>query len=119
MSTDILTAYRRAELPIPERHWLWPLYGAGFENLGLDDQPIEAPTPEPGPDELLVRHDAVGLCFSDTKVIHAGETHPRLLGRDMRANPVVLGHEVALTVVQVGENLRDRYHRGDRFIVQA
>jgi L-sorbose 1-phosphate reductase len=33
--------------------------------------------------------------------------------------PVVLGHEVSLTVVGVGANLRDRYHIGDRFIVQA
>jgi D-arabinose 1-dehydrogenase-like Zn-dependent alcohol dehydrogenase len=31
----------------------------------------------------------------------------------------VLGHEVALTIVEVGENLRDRYAPGDRFIVQA
>jgi threonine dehydrogenase-like Zn-dependent dehydrogenase len=33
--------------------------------------------------------------------------------------PVVLGHEVSLTVVGVGENLRDEYKVGDRFIVQA
>ncbi|MEZ4557958.1 MAG: hypothetical protein R2854_16230 [Caldilineaceae bacterium] len=37
----------------------------------------------------------------------------------MRERPVVLGHEVSLTVVDVGENLRDQYHVGDRFIVQA
>jgi threonine dehydrogenase-like Zn-dependent dehydrogenase len=30
-----------------------------------------------------------------------------------------LGHEVSLTVVGVGENLRDAYKVGDRFIVQA
>jgi threonine dehydrogenase-like Zn-dependent dehydrogenase len=34
------------------------------------------PLPQPGPDELLVRHDAVGICFSDIKVIRAGENHP-------------------------------------------
>ena len=48
----------------------------GLENLGRDGQPIQVPMPACGPDELLVRHDAVGLCFSDTKVIKAGEHAP-------------------------------------------
>jgi L-sorbose 1-phosphate reductase len=51
---------------------------------------IEASVPEIGPDELLVRHDAVGLCFSDTKVIKLGQEHPRIY-RDMKDEPVVLG----------------------------
>jgi len=114
-----VAAYRRAESAPPTSHWLWPLYGQGLENLGQNDQPIEVAMPVCGPDELLVRHDAVGLCFSDTKVIAAGENHPRLAGRDMKANPVVLGHEVALTVVQVGANRRERFRPGDRFIIQA
>lgn len=114
-----LAAFKHGETAVPPQYWLWPLYGAGLENLGLDGKPIQVPTPVCGPDELLVRHDAVGLCFSDTKVIKAGETHPRLTGRDMKKNPVVLGHEVALTVLQVGENLREKFHQGDRFIVQA
>ena len=114
-----LAAYRQGKTPIPPKYWLWPLYGAGLENLGVDDKPIQVDTPSPGPDQLLVRHDAVGLCFSDTKIIHAGETHPRLVGRNMKANPVVLGHEVALTVVRVGEKLVDKFKVGDRFVVQA
>ncbi len=36
MSTDILTRYKRAEGPLPDSMWLWPLYGAGFENLGRE-----------------------------------------------------------------------------------
>jgi len=114
-----LAAYKGGQQPVPPQYWLWPLYGAGLGNLGQNDQPICVPTQDCGPDELLVRHDAVGLCFSDTKVIKAGETHPRLSGRDMKAEPVVLGHEVALTVVQVGDNLTDQFKSGDRFIVQA
>ncbi len=116
--SDKLAAYRRADAPLPDHNRLWPLYGAGFENLGRDGQPIDVPMPQFGPDELLVRHDAVGLCFSDVKVIRAGEKHPRI-HRDMQTDPVVLGHEVTLTVVSVGENLRDQYAIGDRFIVQA
>ena len=114
-----LVAYRQAVNPVPASYWLWPLYGAGLENLGVNDQPIEVTLPACGPDQILVRHDAVGLCFSDTKVIKAGETHPRLAGRDMKAEPVVLGHEVTLTVVQVGDDWKDRFHPGERFLVQA
>jgi threonine dehydrogenase-like Zn-dependent dehydrogenase len=116
--SDKLTDYRRGDTPLPDRYRLWPLYGAGFENLGLNDRTIEVPMPEYGPDELLIRHDACGICFSDFKVLRAGQEHPRIY-RDMKADPVVLGHEVTLTVVGVGENLRDQYDVGDRFIVQA
>jgi threonine dehydrogenase-like Zn-dependent dehydrogenase len=117
--TDKLTTYRQADEPLPDSYWLWPLYGKGFENLGLDGKPIEVPMPAFGPDELLVRHDACGICFSDVKVIRAGGAHPRLFGRDLQAEPVVLGHEVALTVVGVGENLRDQFAMGQRYVVQA
>lgn len=116
--SDKLTDYRRADAPLPDHNRLWPLYGAGFENLGRDGQPIEVPMPEYGPDELLVRHDACGLCFSDIKVIWAGEKHPRIY-RDMQSDPVVLGHETTMTVVGVGENLRDQYRVGDRLTLQT
>ncbi len=118
-SADKLAAYKAGEGKIPAKYWLWPLYGAGIENLGQDGKPIQVDTPKIGPDEILVRHDAVGLCFSDIKVIKAGETHPRLQGRNMKTNPVVLGHEVSLTVMQVGANLKERFKPGQRFIVQA
>jgi threonine dehydrogenase-like Zn-dependent dehydrogenase len=115
--SDKVENYRRAG-GLSRKNYLWPLYGAGFENLGRDGQPIDVGLPDYGPDELLVRHDACGICFSDIKVINAGEEHPRIF-RDIKKEPVVLGHEVALTVVGVGENLRDQYRVGDRFIVQA
>ncbi|MGQ9515966.1 MAG: alcohol dehydrogenase catalytic domain-containing protein [Anaerolineae bacterium] len=115
---DKLERYKKGLAPLPRTNRLWPLYGAGFENLGLDNRPIEAPMPALGPDELLVRHDACGLCFSDIKVIKLGEEHPRIYRR-MRENPVVLGHEVCMTVVGVGDNLRDQYRIGDRFVIQA
>lgn len=110
--------YREGRPPEKRTNRLWPLYGAGLENLGVADRPLDVSLPGFGPDELLVRHDACGLCFSDVKVIALGEAHPRIR-RKMRENPVVLGHEVALTVVGVGENLKDRYRPGDRFTLQA
>ncbi len=116
--TDKLTTFRQAEAPLPDKVIEWHLYGAGLENLGDDSQPSEAPMPTYGPDDLLIRHDAIGLCFSDIKVITLGEEHPRIY-RNMKEDPVVLGHEIAMTVVAVGENLRDQYQVGDRFTIQA
>ena len=116
--TDLLTEYKHGDQPIAGPNELWPLYGAGLENLGVGGKPIEVPMPQYGADQLLVRHDACGLCFSDTKVINLGQGHPRIF-RDISKEPVVLGHEVSLTVVGVGAALADRYHVGDRFIVQA
>lgn len=119
MTKDKWMVYREASAPLPPSQWLWPLYGAGLENLGREGKPIQVPIPPCGADELLVRHDAVGLCFSDTKVIQVGGAHPRLRGRNLTAHPVVLGHEVAMTVAQVGENLQGRFCVGERFIIQA
>ncbi len=110
--------YKKATASLPASYELWPLYGAGLENLGVEGRPIERDLPEYGDDELLVRHDACGICFSDIKVIRAGQDHPRIY-RDMRQDPVVLGHEVAMTVVGVGKDLAEQYKVGDRFIIQA
>ena len=67
-----------------------------------------SPRPEHGPDQILVRIDAAGLCFSDVKVIQMGAGHPRLTGRDLTAHPLVPGHEASVTIVAVGAGLTDR-----------
>ena len=100
---------------IPDRMLKWHFYGDGLDSLEVE----EVDVPRFGPDELLVRQDACGLCFSDTKVIALGANHPRMVGRDLKKNPVTLGHEVSCTVVGIGEDLKDRFKLGDRFIVQA
>lgn len=118
MSNNKFDAYIKGTPPIKKDNRLWPLFGAGLENMGVDNKYIEKPMPVYGPDELLVRHDACGLCFSDIKIIKLGEEHPRIY-RKMKDNPVVLGHEVSMTVVGVGQNLKNQYQPGDRFILQA
>jgi len=100
---------------LPETSRAWNLYAAGLENLRLE----EAPVPEPVPDQLLVRIDAVGICASDWKMISQGERHARMQGRDLASRPTVPGHEVSMTVVQVGAGLAGRYHVGERYAVQA
>jgi len=102
----------------PATHLRWNLYGAGLENLGRDGKPERLPVPQPAPNEILVRIDAVGICFSDLKILRLGEAHPKI-ARDLRTHPAVMGHEICCTVVQVGDALQGRFHVGERYIVQA
>ncbi len=104
---------------IPDTMLAWPLYGAGLENLGRNGRPETWATPHPAPDQVLVRSDAVGLCYSDVKILRQGGSHPRLYGRNLAKRPIVQGHEVALTVVEVGEAWRDTFVPGQRFALQA
>jgi hypothetical protein len=103
---------------LPTTHLRWNLYGAGLGNLGRDGKPERLPVPQPAPNEILVRINAVGICFSDLKILRLGEAHPKI-ARDLRTHPAVMGHEICCTVVQVGEALRGRFHVGERYIVQA
>lgn len=116
--SDKLNDYRSGRTSPPAEYQLWPLYGAGLENMGKDGSPLKVPLPSFGPDELLIRHDACGLCFSDIKVINQGQSHPRIF-RDMKTQPIILGHEVSMTIIGVGENLKDRYKVGDRLTLET
>ena len=111
-------AYRSHNYQTPDKSWGWNLYGAGMENLGRDGQPEPFSVSEPGDDQLLVRIDSVGVCFSDVKILKQGSSHPKLYNRDLVNDPTRLGHEVSLTIVKVGKNLQDIYHPGQRLAVQ-
>jgi len=65
----------------------------------------EMPVPSIGSDELLVRVEASGICGSDVMEWY----------RIMRA-PLVLGHEIAGTVAEVGTDV-SRYKVGNRIFV--
>lgn len=114
-----LERFKKVDYRIPEKCAAWRIYGKGMENFGDSRKPTYIPIPEPKSDELLVRSDAVGLCFSDAKIINLGSDHPRLKGRDLKKQPVIPGHEVALTIVKVGRDRQDVYKPGMRFIIQA
>jgi L-iditol 2-dehydrogenase len=55
------------------------------------------PVPEPGPDEVLVRVAAVGVCGSDVHYYQHGR-----IGEFVVREPLVLGHEASGTVVGRG-----------------
>jgi L-iditol 2-dehydrogenase len=59
----------------------------------------DLPTPTPGPDEVLIRVAACGICGSD---VHGYDGSS---GR--RIPPIVMGHEAAGRVAAVGENAKN------------
>ncbi|WP_427919196.1 zinc-binding dehydrogenase [Streptomyces sp. cg40] len=74
----------------------------------------EVPRPVPGPGEVLVKVEAAGVCLSDVHLISGG-LDGLLAGR---AEPLVLGHEVAGTVAGLGPEV-DGWETGDRVVLQA
>ena len=87
----------------------------------------------PGPTQLLVKVEAVGICFSDTKLLKAFSTHLRKarvssgIGETALAEissyvpgelPTVPGHEVAGRIVVVGDAVT-RHAVGERVLVQT
>ncbi|WP_235834038.1 alcohol dehydrogenase catalytic domain-containing protein, partial [Actinomadura logoneensis] len=81
----------------------------GGRELRMD----EVPTPEPGPDHVLVKVGAAGVCLSDVHLID-GTLTPFLLKDDA----VTLGHEVAGTVHALGPGVTGA-RVGDRVLLQA
>lgn len=65
---------------------------------------IEIPVPEPGPGQIRIRHEAIGLNFIDT--YQRSGLYPIKM-------PAVLGQEGAGVVEAVGEGVT-RFHVGDR-----
>ncbi|TEW55525.1 alcohol dehydrogenase [Psychromonas sp. RZ22] len=110
--------YQDLSNPIPSNTITWNMYGAGVENIGKNNQPESFDVPEPADNQLLVRVDAVGLCFSDVKLINQGSKHPKLYNRDLSKEPTRLGHEATLTIIKVGEKLNNDFKVGERYAVQ-
>lgn len=116
--SDTLTRYKTLGYQLPSHYLAWRMKEAGVENFGKDG-PDMLPLVRPKDDEVLVRVDAIGLCFSDVKLITQGAAHPRIAGRDLAREPVTPGHEVSLTVIEAGAKYADIYKPGSRYIVQA
>jgi len=74
---------------------------------GVNDMRVETvPVPAIGPGELLVKVATCGICGTDLKKIHTGS----------HSAPRVFGHEMAGTIVKVGEAVT-RFEVGERVMV--
>ena len=63
----------------------------GKEDIRIEDRPV----PEPGPGQMLVKIDYVGICGTDIEFYKLGQTPTPL--------PKILGHENSGTIVKLGE----------------
>jgi threonine dehydrogenase-like Zn-dependent dehydrogenase len=90
------------------------LDGVGFERLRI----ARVPTPRPGPRQMLARVDAAGICTSLIKLVEQGPAHRFLYGWDIARHPLILGDEGSITLVEVGEELRQCYQPGQRYVIQ-
>ncbi|MCI0498105.1 MAG: alcohol dehydrogenase catalytic domain-containing protein [Planctomycetales bacterium] len=113
---------------IPEKQTAVQLVGP--DKLALNsDKPVD----RPGPHQILARVEAVGLCFSDLKLLKQFDRHvrksaviagvnadilPGIPSYKPGAAPTVPGHETFCTIVAVGDNIR-RYRVGQRVLVQT
>lgn len=78
------------------------------------DRPLsveEVPTPEAGPGDAVVRVAACGVCHTDLHYVDHGTP-------TFKSPPLVLGHEVAGTVAEVGPGV-DAVAPGDRVLLPA
>jgi threonine dehydrogenase-like Zn-dependent dehydrogenase len=67
---------------------------------------------------MLARVDAAGICTSLIKLVEQGPAHAQVYGWDLERFPLILGDEGCVTLVEVGRELTDRYHPGERYVVQ-
>ncbi len=91
------------------------------------------PVASPGPHQVLAKVEAIGLCFSDLKLLKQFSEHSRKSGvlkgvapQDLAGMPnyvpgdapTVPGHEAVVRIAKIGEGV-DRYKLGERFIVET
>jgi len=76
-----------------------------LEKQGQPLEHHEVPVPEPGPDQVLLRVHACGVCRTDLHIVDGDLTEPKL--------PLILGHQIVGTVVQIGDQV-DQFQAGDR-----
>lgn len=76
-----------------------------LEGQGSALRLAELPIPEPGPDQLLVKVRACGICRTDLHVIDGDLAEPQY--------PLILGHEIVGVVASKGENA-ERFAIGQR-----
>jgi L-sorbose 1-phosphate reductase len=119
---------QRKERPIPATEHAIQIVDAGRTVHNREKR-----VPRPGPYQILVEMEACGICFSDTKLLHAFTGHPRKsevlsgLPPEVLAGipsyvpgtlPTVPGHEPVGYIVAVGDRVR-RHRVGERCLIQT
>jgi len=85
----------------------------GKNDLRMDEFEL----PEMKEDEILVKVVTDSICMSSYKAAILGSDHKRVPS-DIAVNPVIIGHEMAGDIVQVGSKWKDSFKVGDKFSMQ-
>lgn len=68
-------------------------------------------------DEILAKVVSDSLCMSSYKAFSQGADHKRIPD-DVAENPIIIGHEFAGELVQVGSKWAHKFKAGDKFSIQ-
>jgi len=68
-------------------------------------------------DEILVKVITDSICMSSYKAAVLGAEHKRVPD-NVHENPVIIGHELAGVIVEVGEKWKGKYREGEQFSLQ-
>ncbi len=85
---------------------------------GKDDLRLEEfELPAIKDNEILAKVVSDSICMSSYKATHQGTNHKRV-PNDVAQNPVIIGHEFAGEIVQVGAKWASAFQPGDKFSIQ-
>ena len=68
-------------------------------------------------DEILVEVISDSICMSSYKAALLATDHKRV-PKDVAENPIIIGHEMAGNIVQVGAKWKDQFAPGEKFSIQ-
>ena len=84
---------------------------------GKDDLRLEEfELPQIKEDEILAKVVSDSICMSSYKAAHQGNEHKRVPD-DVSENPVIIGHEFAGEIVEVGKKWQSECKSGDKFSI--
>ena len=67
--------------------------------------------------EILAKVICDSLCMSSYKAASQGTEHKRI-PNDVQINPVIIGHEFAGELVEIGSKWKSQFKKGDKFSIQ-
>ncbi len=85
----------------------------GTNDLRLEEFDL----PPIGKDEILARVVCDSICMSSHKAAAQGTEHKRV-PENIAQEPIIIGHEFAGEIVEVGEKWKEQFRPGDKFSIQ-
>jgi L-sorbose 1-phosphate reductase len=85
----------------------------GKEDLRLEEFEL----PAINPDEILAKVISDSICMSSFKATKQGIEHKRIPD-NVAENPIIIGHEFAGELIEIGDNWKHKFKAGQKFSIQ-